>query len=116
MADRVLREPCDEHGRYEEHSVMWTDNRTTSSYTGPCPGGREVTIDREAAGKAAWRVVATEEGLIDEGLEWDDLTASDSQPFWIDVGKAAVDAALGVADDDLTASRHYFDEAAKRDG
>ncbi len=48
MADRVLREAC-VHGRYEEHSVMWTDNRTTSSYTSPCLGGREVTIDYEAA-------------------------------------------------------------------
>ena len=44
MADRVLREAC-VHGRYEEHSVMWTDNRTTSSYTSPCLGGREVTVD-----------------------------------------------------------------------
>ncbi len=42
MADRVLRDQC-EHGRYEEHSVMWTDNRTTASYTSPCPGGPEVT-------------------------------------------------------------------------
>ena len=36
MADRVLREPCDEHGRYERHVV----NINVS-----CPGGREVTVD-----------------------------------------------------------------------
>ena len=52
------------------------------------------TIDYEAAGEAAWRVVATESG--DWDLEWDDLIASDSQPFWVDVGKAALDAALRV--------------------
>ena len=45
MANRVLRDQC-EHGRYEEHSVMWTENKTTSSFTSPCPGGREVTIDK----------------------------------------------------------------------
>ncbi len=52
------------------------------------------TIDYEAAGEAAWRVIANEEGLIDEGLEWDDLVASDSQSFWIDVGKDTVNAVL----------------------
>ncbi len=51
--------------------------------------------DIEAAGEAAWRVVAIEKGLIDEGFEWDDLIASDSQSFWIDVGKAALAAAFG---------------------
>ncbi len=51
-------------------------------------------INYEAAGEAAWRVIANKEGLIDEGLEWDDLVASDSQSFWIDVGKDTVNAAL----------------------
>ncbi len=39
MADRVLRDQC-EHGRYDAH--RWQFNP-------PCPGGREVTIDYEAA-------------------------------------------------------------------
>ncbi len=71
--------------------------------------------DIEAAGKAAWYVVASEKGrqrrskisrstvglrLVDEGWEWEDLIASDSQSFWIDVGKAAVDAALSVTEDE----------------
>ena len=56
MANRVLREAC-VHGRYEEHSVMWTDNRTPSSYTSPCPGGREVTATpmyRQGGISGAW--------------------------------------------------------------
>ena len=57
-------------------------------------------IDWEAAGEAAWYVVASEEGHIDEGLEWDDLVASDSQSFWIGVGKAAVAAAIGDTADE----------------
>jgi hypothetical protein len=55
-----------------------------------------VTVDFEAAGRAAWFVVARVEGLIDEGLQWDDLVASDSQSFWVGVGKAAVAAAIAA--------------------
>ena len=41
----VLREAC-EHGRYERHAV----NINVSLQRWSCPGGREVTIDYEAAG------------------------------------------------------------------
>lgn len=51
-------------------------------------------VDFEAAGKAAWTVSAEEKGLIDEGLEWDDVT--NVQWFWIEVARAAVTAALGT--------------------
>ena len=98
MSERVLRdhsEPCEHYPtggvaglRGPHHSEYWGCDMPR------CPGGREVTIDYEAAGEAAWRVIANEEGLIDEGLEWDDLVASDSQSFWIDVGKDTVNAAL----------------------
>ena len=56
MADRVLREACD-HGRYESCDELIT-NGVPISPDGvkhpvfswkPCPGGREVTIDYEAA-------------------------------------------------------------------
>ena len=52
MADRVLRDQC-VHGRCDEH--WWPDIfpvQVGHTYTGGaelCPGGREVTIDYEAA-------------------------------------------------------------------
>ena len=103
MAETPLRdhsEPCGHAGAFDGNDwegggpePLWLCDRPLW-----CPGGREVTIDYEAAGEAAWHVIANEEGLIDEGLEWDDLVASDSQSFWIDVGKDTVNAALGGSD------------------
>ena len=88
MAERVLRDQC-EHGRYDDHSTR-IDYKWER-----CPGGREVTIDDESA--RAWA---------------EDLGHPMTKAFLADL----FDAALGVADESLTASRHYFDEAAKRDG
>ena len=42
MAERVLRDQC-KHGRYDEHRV------NNSAKWEWCDGGREVTIDYEAA-------------------------------------------------------------------
>ncbi len=62
MADRVLRDQC-EHGRYDEHrvSVGWDVE--------PCPGGREVTIDYEAAAEAL-EVWAKADQLADKAGRW----------------------------------------------
>ena len=58
MGERVLREACD-HGRYESCDELIT-NGVPISPDGvkhpvfswkPCPGGREVTINYEAAGR-----------------------------------------------------------------
>ena len=52
MADRVLRDhskPC-EHGRETSHDVpMPVVGHPEKVQLVPCPGGREVTIDYEAA-------------------------------------------------------------------
>ena len=65
MADRVLRDhsqpcgdPLDEGGRYQ-----YTDGTWGCDAMG-CPGGREVTIDYEAAIERAVRVVIQDCGRL----------------------------------------------------
>ena len=51
MAERVpLRDQCD-HGRYDWHDIK-TGRLYGTDITESCPGGREVTIDYEAAATA----------------------------------------------------------------
>ena len=45
MSDRQLAELC-VHGRYEAHHVVAMGKQPQ-----PCPGGRDITIDYEAAAK-----------------------------------------------------------------
>ena len=61
MAERVLRDRCD-HGRYDRHS---TDEHRSVM----CPGGREVTIDYEAAA-GALEVWAEADQLADKAGRW----------------------------------------------
>ena len=107
MANRVLRDQC-EHGLYDQHMYR-TDSavvRGDWEQTEHCSGGREVTIDHE------W----IEEILDELCRDWYDMVIREGKTFDFGAAIRALDAALGVADEGLTASRHYFDEAAKRDG
>ena len=69
MADRVLRDQC-EHGRYDDHS-------TRIAYKWErCPGGREVTIDYEAAANELWKsfkeqadTLEAAKSIVDAALE-----------------------------------------------
>ncbi len=93
MGDRVLREPCD-HGRYESCDELIT-NGVPISPAGvkhpvfswkPCPGGREVTIDYEAAaGVIAKRFSGMAEDAMGRDLEPDNC---------IEDAHLAIDAAL----------------------
>ena len=57
-----MRAAC-EHGRYESHPNVKYENQdgfmrpVNDDYTKRCPGGREVTIDYEAAGKEIGAIV-----------------------------------------------------------
>ncbi len=73
MANRVLRDQC-EHGRYDAH-WEWIFDIDGRGHKKSCPGGREVTIDYEAAAHAL-------------GLSLDD-----QEPDAV-MARAAVDAAF----------------------
>ncbi len=74
MADCVLREPCD-HGRYEPHHY---GQEIPTSWR-PCLGGREVTIDYEAAANELWEsfkdqadTVEAAKSVVGAALGWSD--------------------------------------------
>ena len=91
MAERVLREQC-KHGRYEAHHFVPLDP--------PCLGGREVTIDYEAAareGHAAYERLAPAFDYRTRGVtqkHWDDLPEN-NKALMIAAYTVGVDAALG---------------------
>lgn len=75
-----LRAACI-HGRYEDCPAVF-DDKEVPGLTHPCPGGRGVAIDYEAAGRE-W--VATIS--YDQQYEWDD-------PQAVEIVKGIVDALL----------------------
>lgn len=75
-----LRDAC-VHGRWDAHGI-----RPAKGSKNPtrCPGGREVTINYEAAADA----------LIER---WPDMRPT-TRPHWVEWSTAIVDAALGVTE------------------
>ena len=88
MADRVLREQC-EHGRYDWHDIKptWSHPHKPNPYeNNRCPGGREVTIDYEAAAVYL-------SGLIFQSA--DDTSPGEFDDYADKEARRIVDAALG---------------------
>ena len=92
MADRVLREPCDEHGRYEAHYLTTPEDAAdgpTDTFDGePCPGGRDVTIDYE-------RIEAI---LVEFGGDWYDMVIQGRGIY--DFGRVLAAIAAAIGDDE----------------
>ena len=78
MSDQPLRAACD-HGRYDAHEVStWTGikpPRGKKLRMEPCPGGRDITSDHDAAFNAAkgklrldetWEVIDAALGLDED--------------------------------------------------
>lgn len=79
-----LRAACI-HGRYERHTDLYG-----FKVNQPCPGGREVTIDLEAATEALRREHQRIHNIMDADDYWGYLS---------DLASVAVLAAIGDGDD-----------------
>ena len=86
IRDLPLRAACI-HGRYERHEVEPNVGVFYDDRSAPCPGGREVTINREAAARQL------AEALQRWGIRLSDETFQIDK--WAD---SVVDAALGESD------------------
>ena len=82
MSDQPLRTACI-HGRYESHGPYTTDH-----IGGGCPGGRDITIDYEAA-----------EALVRRFVTAPTNTYRSQTLGWGATVREVVDAAIGDTDE-----------------